>query len=127
VNREYDVFERLPDGSALWRGVVVGMENARAKLQELARGTANELFATEIVTGEVVARIDTTLVREQKIKRVFQIAYDATLLAKRAEQLRACGYDVTSVLGNESAVSSLRLRQDYDLFIVGHERLKKLE
>lgn len=28
---------------------------------------------------------------------------------------------MTSVLGNESAVNSLRLGQDYDLFIVGHE------
>jgi hypothetical protein len=55
MNGEYDLFERLPDGSTLWRGVAVGLEVARLKVQEFARATPNEIFAMEVLTGEVVA------------------------------------------------------------------------
>jgi hypothetical protein len=57
MNGEYDLFERLPDGSALWRGV--GLEDARLQLKVLAGGaTANELFALDVLTGDMVARIN---------------------------------------------------------------------
>ena len=126
MNREYDLFECLPDGSALWRGVAVGIEDARLKLKEFARATPNELFAIEVLNDEVVARINTALVSQQRrIKRIFQIAYDATLLANRAEQLRAHEYEVTSVIGNEAAITSLGSGQAYDLFIVGHAAPKE--
>ena len=121
MNREYDLFERLPDGSALWRGVAVGAFDAHLQLRELARITANELFAIEVLTGEVLARVNTPLVaRQRKIKQIFQIAYDEKLLAMRAEQLTANGYEMTSVVGNEAAETALGSGQEYDLFIVGH-------
>jgi len=121
MNREYDLFERLPDGSALWRGVAVGAFDAHLQLRELARITANELFAIEVLTGEVLARVNTPLIaRQRKIKQIFQIAYDEKLLAMRAEQLTANGYEMTSVVGNEAAETALGSGQEYDLFIVGH-------
>lgn len=37
MNREYDIFEQLPDGDVEWRGLVVGLEAARARLGLLAK------------------------------------------------------------------------------------------
>jgi hypothetical protein len=51
---------------------------------------------------------------------VFQIAYDEGLLVTRAELLKARGYDVVSVLGNEAAKRILDTNRHYRLFIVGH-------
>jgi hypothetical protein len=53
-------------------------------------------------------------------KRVFQIAYDETLLVSRAELLKSRGYEVSSVLGNDAAKRILDTRDRYRIFIVGH-------
>jgi hypothetical protein len=45
---EYDIFEKLPDGSAIWRACVPGLYDAKRKLQELAEHSVNEFFAIEI-------------------------------------------------------------------------------
>ncbi len=45
MERDYDLFERVPDNSPVWRGFAHGLENARRKLQELAKRTTNECFA----------------------------------------------------------------------------------
>jgi hypothetical protein len=58
VNREYDIFEKLPDGSILWRGFVSGIENAIAKLKEMGSLSPNEHFAFHTPTKSVVARIN---------------------------------------------------------------------
>ena len=87
---------------ALARRSAVGIEDARLQLKEFARATPNELFAIDVLNDEVVGCINTALVSQQRrIKRVFQIAYDATLLANRAEQSRAHEYEGTSVIGNK--------------------------
>jgi hypothetical protein len=31
MNQEYDVFEKLPDGSALWKDVAVGVRKGKAE------------------------------------------------------------------------------------------------
>ena len=49
ANRYYFLFEKLPDGSALWRDRVLGMENVELRLQELARGSNNKFFALSIL------------------------------------------------------------------------------
>jgi hypothetical protein len=36
MERTYDIFEKMPDGSLLWRGAVPGHETAIHKLQEFA-------------------------------------------------------------------------------------------
>jgi hypothetical protein len=45
---EYDVFEKLPDGSSKWRAWVPGQYGAERKLQDLAEQSENEFFAIEI-------------------------------------------------------------------------------
>jgi hypothetical protein len=44
-NRDYDVFEELPDGSTIWRDCAFGMGNVELKLRELARESNNKFFA----------------------------------------------------------------------------------
>lgn len=57
VEREYDIFEKFPEGAVLWRGAVHGRENAIAKLKEVAAGSANEHFVLHVPSNKVVARI----------------------------------------------------------------------
>lgn len=51
---------------------------------------------------------------------IFQIAYDDKLSVVRTELLRRRGYEVVSVMGNDSAKVILTLPERYDLFIIGH-------
>jgi hypothetical protein len=45
---DYDIFEELPDGSAIWRACVFGMNNVELKLLEMARETNNKVFAVNL-------------------------------------------------------------------------------
>jgi hypothetical protein len=128
MDREYDIFERLPDDSLMWRVVVSGLENARQKLHEFAKGTTTEFLAMHTPTRQVVARINRPRVDGRATKRVFQIAYTEQLRVARAELLRCHGYGIVSVIGNESAKVLLSSIQHYDLFIIGHaapEQIRK--
>jgi len=60
MDREYDIFEQLPDGAVLWRGLVHGQESARARLDELASRSKNEFFAIHTPTKDIVARVNTS-------------------------------------------------------------------
>ena len=60
MNRDYDIFEKLPDGSSVWREMVVGRENARLKVQRLAKLSSNEFFAIHTPTKEIIARENIT-------------------------------------------------------------------
>jgi hypothetical protein len=55
MNREYDLFESLPDGARIWRAAVVGREAALAKLRELAAKSTNGFFAMHLPTKEIIA------------------------------------------------------------------------
>jgi len=48
TNRDYDIFEELPDGTPIWRTCVVGMKKAELKLWEMARETNNKVFALNL-------------------------------------------------------------------------------
>lgn len=58
MNRDYDIFERLADGSPMWRGCVHGLENARTKLNLLASKSEHEFFAFHTPTSEIVIRVN---------------------------------------------------------------------
>ncbi|MGH9738785.1 MAG: hypothetical protein ACRD4X_09380 [Candidatus Acidiferrales bacterium] len=58
MDREYDIFEKLPDGDLVWRAFVVGLESARAKLGQLASHSKNEFFAIHTPTKQIVARVN---------------------------------------------------------------------
>jgi hypothetical protein len=58
VNREYDLFEKFPDGSVLWRAYIPGLENAIAELKRLGTISSNEHFAIHTPTKAIVARVN---------------------------------------------------------------------
>jgi hypothetical protein len=54
--RDYDIFERLHDGTMVWRACVVGMQNVELKLQELARESSNKFMAVHAQSARQTAR-----------------------------------------------------------------------
>jgi hypothetical protein len=54
MHREFDLFEKFPDGSSLWRACVLGLEGTRLHLQELAQKSGNHFYAIDMVSGKVV-------------------------------------------------------------------------
>jgi hypothetical protein len=55
MKHEYDLFEKFPDGSSLWRDSVPGFETTCLRLQELTRRSENQFYAINLATGEVLA------------------------------------------------------------------------
>jgi hypothetical protein len=58
MERDYDLFEVLPDGSAIWKEAVHGHENAIRKLRELSAGTTNEVRVMHILTNTLIAALN---------------------------------------------------------------------
>jgi hypothetical protein len=57
MNREYDAFEVLPDGTLIWRATVKGREDAAEKLQQVAKDSPNEFLLMHVPTKTVIAAI----------------------------------------------------------------------
>lgn len=53
-NHEYDLFEKFPDGSSLWRACVIGLEGARLHMFDLAQRSPNQFYAINVVSGKIV-------------------------------------------------------------------------
>jgi hypothetical protein len=58
MDREYDIFEKLSDGSLMWRAFARGRENAANKLEQLSALSPNEHFAIHTPSEEIVARVN---------------------------------------------------------------------
>jgi hypothetical protein len=58
MERTYDIFEKHPDGTMLWKVTVEGHEPAIAKLKELAARTSNELQMIHLPTKAVIATMN---------------------------------------------------------------------
>jgi hypothetical protein len=54
MDRQYDLFEKMPDGCRLWRTSVSGREAALRKLNELAKKSANSFIAMHLPTREII-------------------------------------------------------------------------
>jgi len=54
MTREYDLFEKFPDGSSLWRVSVSGLGNARLYLHELTRKSENQFYAIDMTAGKTL-------------------------------------------------------------------------
>jgi hypothetical protein len=54
---EYDLFEKFPDGSSLWRDSVIGFETTRLRLQELTQRSENQFYGINLTTGEVLVSV----------------------------------------------------------------------
>jgi hypothetical protein len=52
--REFDILERFPDGSTVWRASVFGRFETARKLQELSEHSDNEFLAIDVRAGEPV-------------------------------------------------------------------------
>jgi hypothetical protein len=55
MNHIYDLFERFPDGSSLWRACVKGLEGTRLHMVDLARCSSNQFYAMNVRNGKIVA------------------------------------------------------------------------
>jgi len=120
MQRDYELFEQFHDGSVMWRGHAAGVPEVRQKLSELSKTTVNECFAIHLPTKEIVAYVNVGGSRPKIEKQlVAQIAYDHTLAMKRTDLLRARGYGVVTVIGNEAAKLVLDLSPSWNFFIVG--------
>jgi hypothetical protein len=52
MQRDFDIFEKFPDGSTIWRTCVSGQFEADRKLAELAEHSQNEFVAIDIQAGD---------------------------------------------------------------------------
>jgi hypothetical protein len=59
VNRDYDLFEILPDGSPIWKELVSGLTEAIRKLEELGKQTKNEVRLMHVPTNTIIATVNT--------------------------------------------------------------------
>jgi hypothetical protein len=50
----YDLFEKFPDGSSLWRACVMGLEGARLHVSDLAQRSPNTFYAMNVANGKIV-------------------------------------------------------------------------
>jgi hypothetical protein len=50
MRHDYDIFEKFPDGSTLWRACISGRFETHRKMQELAERSENEFYAIDIQT-----------------------------------------------------------------------------
>ena len=57
MNNMYDLFEKFPDGSSLWRACVIGLEGTRRHMFDLAQRSPNQFYAMHLVSGKIV-RLD---------------------------------------------------------------------
>jgi hypothetical protein len=58
MDRTYDLFEKYPDGTMMWKDSISGHEIAIRKLQELAAKTLNECCLMHLATNSVIARMN---------------------------------------------------------------------
>lgn len=54
--RNFDIFEKFPDGSLAWCACAFGQYEAERKLQELAEHSDNEFLAVDIQSNEPFAQ-----------------------------------------------------------------------
>jgi hypothetical protein len=54
MRHDYDIFEKFPDGSTLWRVCVSGRFEAQRKIQEFAEFSPNVFFMIDIKATELL-------------------------------------------------------------------------
>lgn len=126
MEREYDIFERLPDGSLKWHAGASDLHDAQRKLEGVQRDRSEEYFVLDRLTGGIIVGADLPPVAsDRSSKCIFQIAYSGDLRGTRAKLLGDLGYTVVSSLGNSAAKLLLteprRVPSDIALFIVGSD------
>jgi hypothetical protein len=59
MERTYDIFEKMSDGSLVWRAVVPGREAAMRKLQEMAAQSANQFQLKHLASDTLITTMNT--------------------------------------------------------------------
>ena len=59
MQRTYDIFEKMSDGSVMWRVSVAGHDAAIRKLKEMAAVSPNEFELRRLPTHSVIVTINT--------------------------------------------------------------------
>jgi hypothetical protein len=115
----FDIFRVETNGEVLWIKSAADLKSARLAVNELMASSPGEyVIHSHSTHNDLIVKPPE---RKHKSKPViFQIAYDERLMVSRAELLKAHGFKVISVLGNEAAKAELAARQDYALFIIAH-------
>jgi hypothetical protein len=54
MNHKYDLFEKFPDGSSLWRACVIGLDGAQRHMTDLAMRSPNQFYAMHLLSGKIV-------------------------------------------------------------------------
>ena len=55
MSPKYDLFEKFPDGSSLWRACVVGLEGVRRHMLDLAQSSSNQFYAIHVASGKIIS------------------------------------------------------------------------
>jgi hypothetical protein len=55
MRRDFDIFEKLPDGSLRLRASVIGKYQAERQIHEFAENSSNEFFAVDPITQELIS------------------------------------------------------------------------
>jgi len=58
LDRDYDIFEKLPDASVCFLIRVHGTRDVPGILEARSKKTTNECFAKNIRTGEIIGRVN---------------------------------------------------------------------
>ena len=58
MDREYQIFEKSPDGSAQLRGIIADLAEAIDKTNALAKLSRNEFYILSTDTQEIVHRVE---------------------------------------------------------------------
>jgi hypothetical protein len=58
MNRVYDAFEVLPDGTLIWKATIEGREDAVKKLKQVAKDSPNEFRLMHIPSKTMIAAIN---------------------------------------------------------------------
>jgi hypothetical protein len=69
MNRDYDIFERLPDASVRCLVRVHGTRHVPQVLEERGKQTTNECFAMNIRTREIIARVNDKVTQRAQLIR----------------------------------------------------------
>jgi hypothetical protein len=70
MRRDYEVFERFPDGSTLWRASVTGRFEAQRKMQEFREHSENEFLTLNVQAHDFIPASITTRSRLATLKRI---------------------------------------------------------
>jgi hypothetical protein len=57
MDRHYDIFEVMPDGTTVWKSAAAGHELAIIQMKALASKTKNEIRVMHLPTNSVVATL----------------------------------------------------------------------